>query len=238
MFMADDDVQYETKDVTAVRGLEARARAKAEAEGWEYVEEKSRSAIRSTMTFRRPKTKIPRKAWIIGGAAMAVLAGIIVIGATLERANEPSAAVTSSPTPMAEPVSSASTQPEATSEAEPVVESPVTDAEVLDAFNAFFAERSGAGVMLGKAVTEVTFADGIVHVTFDPAAAGVTTGDFDALNPFDNLANFAATPVAFNDEIGNRLRPAIDSIETVRSDGAPLGTYSRADILALNELEK
>ena len=234
--MADDDVQYESKDVHVLRGTETRARTKAAADGWEFVEVKARSSIRSTLTFRRPKKKVPLKAWIIGGAAAAVLVGIIVTGAVLERANEPDA-LTPSATPtspsketvLPEPVESA------TSDASAVT---VTDAEVLAAFNDFFAERAAAGVMLGKAVTGVTFEDGLVRVTFDPAAASVTQADFDAFNPFDNLASFAATPIAFNNEVGNRVRPAVEYIDTVRADGVPLGTFSRTDILALNELEK
>ncbi|WP_337002126.1 MULTISPECIES: hypothetical protein [unclassified Microbacterium] len=233
--MAENDVQYETKDVHALRGTEDRARAKAEADGWEFVEIKARSAIRSTMTFRRPKKRISLKAWIIGGAAAAVLVGIIVTGAALERANAPEVLATPTPTVQIERVATSSPEPTA---ATVPTDTAVDDAEVLAAFNEFFAERATAGVMLGKAVTEVTFADGVVRVTFDPAAAGVTQQDFDAFNPFENLANFAATPVAFNNELGNRVRPAIDSIETLRADGVPLGTYSRADILALNELEK
>ncbi len=239
--MSDDDVQYETREVHAVRGMEARSRAKAEAEGWEFVAERRRSAIQTTLTFRRPKTKIPRKAWIIGGAAAALLIAIIVTGATLERMNQPTADEASSPKPTTASESTApeTAQPQPTSTPDPApVVSDVTDAEVLDAFNAYFTERAATGVMVGKAVTGVTFSGGVVTVTFDPAAAGVTPADFDAFNPFDNLANFAATPVAFNDDIGNRLRPVIDSIVTVRADGMPLGTFSRTDILALNELEK
>ena len=233
--MADNDVQYETKDVHALRGTEARARAKVEADGWEFVEITTRSAIRSTMTFRRPKKKIPLKAWIIGGAAAAVLVGIIVTGAALERANTPEVLATPTPTAQIERMTTPSPEPIA---ATVPTDTAVDDAEVLAVFNSFFAERATAGVMLGKAVTEVTFAGGVVRITFDSAAAGVTQQDFDAFNSFENLASFAATPVAFNDKIGNRVRPAIDSIETVRADGVPLGTYSRADILALNELEE
>lgn len=237
--MTDGDVKYDTRDVTAVRGLEARARAKAESEGWEFVAEKSRTPFRTTMTFRRPKTKIPRKAWIIGGAVAAVLVAIIATGTALERANQASTAATTTPRPTVASEATPTTPPTPEPAGEPVTTGPaVTDAEVQAAFQSYFTERAASGVMLGKTVTGVTFANGIVRVTFDPAAAGMSLEDFTALNPFDNLANFAATPVAFNDELGNRLRPVIDSIETVRVDGEPLGTYSRADILALNELEE
>jgi len=237
--MADGDVQYETKVVQAVRGMEARARAKAEAEGWELSEQKSGSVLRSTLSFRRPKKKISPSAWIVGATAAAVLIGIVLVGASLERANGPAADM--SPRPSETSVSAASPNTAATTSA--VVETPVqdpslSDTEVLDALNDFFAERAAAGVLFGKAVRDVTFAEGVVRVTFDPAAAGVSTELFDSMNPFENMAEFAATPICFADAIGNRVRPAVNSIETVRADGAPMGTYSRADILALNGLEK
>lgn len=234
-----DDVQYDTKDVQAVRGMEARARAKAEAGGWEFIEHKSGPLLRSTLRFRRPKKKIPRSTWIVGATVSAALIGIIFVGGSLERANGPSA--DASPRPSETPAAAGTPAPTATMPVAvetSVQDIPVSDAEVLAAFNEYFAERAAAGVLVGKAVTGVTFADGIVRVTFDPEAANVTTEFFDSVNPFENMAKFAATPICFKDSIGNRLRPAVDSIETVRADGALMGTYSRADILALNGLEK
>ncbi len=77
---------------------------------------------------------------------------------------------------------------------------------MLQAFNDYFAERSSKGVVLAKAVSEVRFEGGIVQVTFDPAKAGSRgTSSFDYTNPFPNLASFVASPIAFNDEVGNRI---------------------------------
>lgn len=112
----------------------------------------------------------------------------------------------------------------------------VSNAEVVTAFVSYFAQRADANVMVGKAVTGVSFANGVVRVTFESAAAGVTEAAFDELKAFDNLARFAVTPVAFNDELGRRLRPLIDSIETVGPNGVSLGALSRVEILALNGL--
>jgi hypothetical protein len=115
---------------------------------------------------------------------------------------------------------------------------PVTDAEVVAAFQSSFAERASEGVMYGKAASKVTFENGIVRVTFDPAAAGVDQATFDGLAAHFNFPDFAATPIAFNDDVGNRPRLAIDSIETVRANGTSLGTIDAAGILALNGLSK
>jgi hypothetical protein len=106
------------------------------------------------------------------------------------------------------------------------------------AFQTYFAERAAAGVVIAKAVAKVTYTNRVVTVTFDPAAAGINQATFDSINPFENLAKFAASPIAFSDDIGNRLRPAIDRLETIRADGKSLGTYTAADILKLNNLPR
>jgi hypothetical protein len=46
-----------------------------------------------------------------------------------------------------------------------------------------------------------------------------------------------STPISFNDDLGPRLRPAIDAIATVQADGTPLGTRTTDEIIELNELE-
>jgi len=114
----------------------------------------------------------------------------------------------------------------------------VTDAEVLAVFKKFLDERAAGGVILAKAVSDVSYADGVVRVTFDAAKAGLSQEAFDRVNPFPNLSKFVATPIAFNDDIGNRIRPAVVSIETVRAGGLPLGTYSHEEILSLNGLSQ
>lgn len=75
------DVKYETRSVKAVRGLEARTRAKLEKEGWEFVSQEQ-GTVRSELTFRRPKPKTPWKLIGAGGGLLALLAvGSLIIGA-------------------------------------------------------------------------------------------------------------------------------------------------------------
>ncbi len=100
----------------------------------------------------------------------------------------------------------------------------VTDAEVASSLQrllrrAFFQGRRPRQSRPPKC----GFEGGIVQVTFDPAKAGITRDQFDYINPFPNLASFVASPIAFNDEVGNRIRPSVESIAAVASDGAPLG---------------
>jgi len=234
--MADVEVKYKNKTVTTIRGMEARSIAKWAKEDWEFVSQTPAKLLRTTLTFRRPKKQIPKWVWVAGAAAVIVLGIGVTIAAIQEGSNgtkQAAASTTVSVTPSVEPSPTATVEPSATA-----TSAPVTGTEVVAAFQSFFAERASKGVMYGKSASKVTFESGIVRVIFDPAAAGVNQAIFDGLAANFNLPNFAATPIAFNDEVGNRLRPAIDSIETVRVDGTSLGTLDAAGILALNGLSK
>lgn len=85
-----DEVQYESKRVKAIRGMEARTIAKWTADGWEFVGQ-TPGAISSELSFRRVKRKISR-AVIAAAAGIAVLVVVaITIGAITER-NDPTSA--------------------------------------------------------------------------------------------------------------------------------------------------
>lgn len=81
--MADVDApEYEFKTVQTVRGMEARTRAKWEKEGWEFVDQ-SQELVRTKLTLRRVKPKLPFK--LVGAAAglVMILATVgIVVGVT------------------------------------------------------------------------------------------------------------------------------------------------------------
>jgi hypothetical protein len=235
--MAGRDVQYELKTVKSIRGMEARVAAKWQNDGWELVEQADAPMLRTSFTFRRAKKQVPRWAWMAGAAVAVVCVAAIITGSVLEGSGTP--APSAPATDIAATPSAAATEvpTEAPAESTPAVTT-VPDAEVVSAFRSYFDERASSDVMVGKAVTDVSFSNRVVRVTFDPDAAGVSQELFDELKGFDNLASFAATPIAFNDDLGNRLRPGIDAIETVTPDGTSLGSFSSADILAINELSQ
>lgn len=243
--MKDPRPRWETKTVHSIRGLERRTRSKMELDGWELVQQ-DLGALRSSLVFQRPKKPLPKKALIMGGSVAAVTVIGVIIGAVAEGDPAPvetattiaSPEVSTRATTLAAPTPSAAATTGAAAASAAADAPTVTDAEVLQVFNDYFAERSSKGVVLAKAVSEVRFEGGAVRVTFDPARAGITREQFDYINPFPNLAGFVASPIAFNDEVGNRIRPSVQSIATVASDGASLGSFTHDQILALNELDR
>lgn len=102
--------------------------------------------------------------------------------------------------------------------------------DVVSEFEAFINERSNAGVVIAQTVTDVSYEDGTVAIVFDPAAAGIDRDTFDSINPFDNLAEFAGVPIAFDDEIGNRLRQIVTGVQTSFVDGTDAGYLSSAEL--------
>lgn len=84
--------------------------------------------------------------------------------------------------------------------------------------------------MLARAVKSITFKNRVVTVVFDPKRVGLSVSDFQSLNSFDNLAEFAGTPLEFDDEQGIRLRPAIDRVVTELPNGTSLGSMTTAEI--------
>ena len=81
----DTDVEYETKTVRAVRGIESRTIKKWEGDGWELVTQ-TPGKLQTELTFRRPKPKSRLLLWIIGGGVLALIfATVITIGVISER---------------------------------------------------------------------------------------------------------------------------------------------------------
>jgi hypothetical protein len=82
--MADAGTQFEFKTVTTVRGLEAKPTAAMQADGWELVTQTPAPLLRTTLTFRRPKKKLPKYALPVASGVVLLLAVIIAIGAATE----------------------------------------------------------------------------------------------------------------------------------------------------------
>jgi len=249
--------KYEIRKTTTIRGLDTQLIAQQEADGWELIAQNDAPYMRSELTFRRPQPKpwwhvfgpkiVGRVERVAGGTRskigaalvlLLILGGLITANAILENGREATALPTARPTST--PISAASPTPTPTPSRTASAAASVTDRDIIEAFEAYIAQREADGVVVARTVTDVSFKNRVLRVTFDPAAGDIDQDTFDvAIGPWNgNLAGFPSSAIAFDDEIGNKLRPEIDRIEAVQSDGTALGTMSAAQILALNGLEK
>ncbi len=160
------------------------------------------------------------------------------------KTSEPTTPATSEgtePEPAPEPEPTTTTAPpETTTTTPPTSAAPAqpTGPEVEAAFTAYLDERASAGVLIAQAVQSVTFDGGTVRVIFSPQAAGIDLDLFLTVNPFDNLAEFAGTPMAFANDEGARLRTVVERVTTELSDGTQLGTLTAAEIYEMGTGEK
>jgi len=76
--------EYTTRTVRTFRAMEDRTRAKLAGEGWEFVGRTDAPMLRSELTFRRVKKRVPRWAFVGGASVAAVAILAIVLGSVAE----------------------------------------------------------------------------------------------------------------------------------------------------------
>jgi hypothetical protein len=76
------ETKYEYKTVQAIHGTDGLVISKMQKDGWELVEQLP-GALRSTLSFRRPKKPLPWPLVGAGAAALVILAAVIGAGAVL-----------------------------------------------------------------------------------------------------------------------------------------------------------
>lgn len=79
--MGEERPRYETRTVKSVRGMEARAAAKWERDGWEVISQ-SQGRVQSELHIRRAVPKRSWRTWAVGGGAAAAVAVVVVLGAS------------------------------------------------------------------------------------------------------------------------------------------------------------
>lgn len=104
------------------------------------------------------------------------------------------------------------------------------DREVIEAFERYLDERSTSGVLFAKAVISISFDGTTIMAVFDPPSVGASTDAFLAVNPFDTLAEFVGTPIAFADEEGRRLRSRVEKVHVALADGKDIGTMTVSEL--------
>ncbi|MGN0095947.1 MAG: hypothetical protein ACI38U_07785 [Corynebacterium sp.] len=98
-----------------------------------------------------------------------------------------------------------------------------TDQEIEAAFNDFLQERVD-NVPAFSPGAHATFANRVVTATFQ-----VTDANRSFIEMMD-LTDVAGSPIAFNDDQGERLRPAVDRVDVVDQDGNSLGSATTEEI--------
>ncbi|MBB3040025.1 hypothetical protein [Hoyosella altamirensis] len=107
---------------------------------------------------------------------------------------------------------------------------PPTDEQIVRAFTSYANDRAAAGVMIAKAVTEVSFGDGRVRVVLDPAKSGAQYWALIETAAFENLAELFGIPAAFDDDKGIWLRTRVVSVDVRDVDGRPLGICTTGEL--------
>lgn len=106
----------------------------------------------------------------------------------------------------------------------------ISDAQAKAEIVAFLKERADAGVALAKAAANVEVRRGELVVIFDPALASAEQWALLAVQPFDTLAHFLATPLRDDTPTGARLRSRIRTITTGLIDGTSGGNLDVASL--------
>lgn len=119
-----DEVQYESKTMKAIRGMEARSVAKWTAAGWELVGQ-TPGKLSSELSFRRVKPKMSRVLMIVAALVAALVIAAITIGVITER-NDPTSAAppVATPTELGGPQSATEPQSSQASSTTPAPSEP------------------------------------------------------------------------------------------------------------------
>jgi len=96
--MPEEDITYESRTTTTLRGTEAITIANLEKDGWQLTSMNELPLLRTQLNFRRPKPKRPWLRYALAAAALVVLFGItqlmVALGSDEDTENVPAAAPT------------------------------------------------------------------------------------------------------------------------------------------------
>lgn len=93
---------------------------------------------------------------------------------------------------------------------------PITSEQAVAAVQAFIHERAAAGVMMADAFTDLELVDGVLTATWSEESIGKEKSDILLdLNPFENLAMWLGSPLAFDNEEGRQIRQHVRSVSVI-----------------------
>lgn len=95
-----------------------------------------------------------------------------------------------------------------------------TEDDAVAAVRAYMAERVQAGVKMASAfINGIRLDEGVLTATWSQDAIGTDLSDLLLeLNPFENLAEFIGSPMAFDNELGRQIRGHVHTIYVVLPD--------------------
>ncbi|MCK0113284.1 hypothetical protein MWU75_14135 [Ornithinimicrobium sp. F0845] len=108
-------------------------------------------------------------------------------------------------------------------------ETPISREDAVAGVRAYIAERRSAGVMMAEAFTSIELIEGVLTTTWNEDAVGKEKSEvLLELNPFENLATFIGTPLAFENEQGRQIRQHVHAVSVVGPFG--VGTLTTQEI--------
>jgi len=110
----DDEIKYETRTVRTIRGMEARTTTKWQRLGWEFVAQNQLSILRTEITFRRVKKKLPKYVLPLAiGVPVLAITALIILGVVTGGFHEKNSS-TSTPVAASTPTAMVARTPQAT----------------------------------------------------------------------------------------------------------------------------
>lgn len=106
---------------------------------------------------------------------------------------------------------------------------PITADEANEMVRSFVLERSASKVLMAAAFTDIDLTEGNLTASWSEAAIGKAKSDLLLeINPFENLAIWLGTPLAFDNEQGRQIRQHVHTVSVIGPFG--VGSISAQDL--------
>lgn len=101
----------------------------------------------------------------------------------------------------------------------------ITEYQAAQKVQDFLDERAGSGVLIAKGFTGLSLSEGRLTAWWSSEALGDEKSEVVLeVQPFENLAAFIGTPLAFDSEEGRQIRQHVSSVEVIGPFGVGVMT--------------
>lgn len=176
-----------------------------------------------------PAKKRPLWQWVVLGALLLIALSFVfdACNGGHDEVAEPEATIAETVTTEPEPIATEETTDSEEQTTDPAAERAQT--EFRNWFNRFPLSE------LHVAAVDFRLVDGVMHVVFDPSAAGLTNAEFDSFRATwgDDFAAFAAGPLVTDEHrIDPELGAQINAVEAELPDGTSINRMTTDEIAA------